>query len=153
MDILYTIVGGIIVGLTLHYIFGIGKNNKFSSRFSSEQNIKILPPSLGGIDYLNLDNIATLQLHVPYNMNEINLMLNLKPIVELASQSNEDFQIEGVKFISHEGSKIYKFSTSDNMQKIKIGERVFIVNLRKISKMNVKDVSVAMQYEFGINEE
>ncbi len=144
----------VIPSLILYYVFGIGKEKRsFSSRFSSTQYIKLLPPSLGGTDYLNLDNVATLQLHIPYDINKITLLLNRIPVIELPPRSQGGFKIEGFKIVSHKNTEIYTFSTSNSTQKIKIGSRIFIITLKCISKIEVKDVPNAIQYEFGITEE
>lgn len=152
--LLATIIGGVVVGLILYYVFGIGKERKtFSSRFSSSQKIKILPPSLGGVDHLDLDNTSTLHLGNTYDMNHVTLTLNSMPVIELPLQSNDEFKIEGLKIIGNKNENVYTFSTYNNTQKIKTGNRLFVVTLKKISKMNVKDVPNAIEYDFGITEE
>ena len=151
--IITEILISVIAGLILYFMFGIGKNNRFSSRFSSTQSIKILPPSLGGVDHLNLDNIATLQLHVPYDTSRITLMLNKMPVIELSPQISKGIKVESFLLISHEGARFYTFSTTDSTQKIPVAGRIFVVSLRKISKMDIWDAPSAIEFEFGISEE
>ena len=38
-----------------------------------------MPSFLGGIDNLNLDNLARLKLHIPYSLSEVNLILDVIP--------------------------------------------------------------------------
>ena len=149
--ILLPIFVAVMGGLILYYILGVGKKN-FSSRFSSAQSIKILPPSLGGTDSLNLDNVARLQLYFPYDMNKVAFILNRAPVIELPFQSNEGFTAEGFKVISHKDAEIYTFSTAESIKEVKVGDRTFIVNLQSISKMNIENVSNAIEYKFGISE-
>lgn len=47
--------------------------------FSQTQSIKTMPTFLGGVDNLNLDNLARLKLHVPYSLSEVNLILDVIP--------------------------------------------------------------------------
>ena len=48
--------------------------NTIRNYFSQTQSIKVLPPSMGGVDHLNLDNIARLKLYVPYSLENVTLL-------------------------------------------------------------------------------
>lgn len=122
------------------------------SLFSQTQSIKVLPSSLGGNSTLNLDNIATLILHVPYSMDSVTLLLDVVPVVFPDRYSNL-ITIEDAQYYNQSNGKQYVFDTGKNKRhEIDIGGRIFIVTLLKIIKLNVAKVSNAIEYQFGISE-
>ena len=147
-EIIKQILIGVAAGLILYFGFGIGREKK---RYASVQYIKILPPSLGGVDHIDLDDIAVLKLHAPSNMDRISFLLIDKPIVDW-SYSQNGIEVEGLNAMTHDNDKIYAFSVLDCERKIKIKGRQFVVTLKRISKLNVKSVPAAIQYEFGVKE-
>lgn len=136
------------------------KKNKESSApnisvrnfFSDTQSIKILPSSLGGNDSLNLDNVATLQVHVPYTENSITLLLDVVT-TELPSISTESMTVEGVTTYNHRLGATYFFDTAEHKRhNISVGNRTFVVTLLGVKMLDVPNVPVAREYEFGISE-
>ncbi|MBU4142797.1 hypothetical protein KJ590_02230 [Patescibacteria group bacterium] len=120
--------------------------------FSDTQSIKNLPPSLGGNDILNLDNLATLKLHVPYNENSLTLLLNVIP-TEMPTVKNESFTAEGIKIYNQNSGQSYFFNTIQNKShKIQIENRFFVVSLKEIKKLDIKNVSNPLEFIFGISE-
>mgnify|MGYP001591711657 CR=1 FL=1 len=141
----------------IHY--GIGDNiagdkivTEIKSSFSQTQSIKTLPSSLGGIDYLNLDNVATLKLYVPSSLNKVTLLLDVVPI-SLPDQHNKAFIVEDAQYYNQSLGKQYIFDAGENKRhEIEVGGRVFIITLLKIIKLNITDVPGALEYQFGISE-
>lgn len=135
-----------------YYIFGIGRNPETKSLFSETQFRNNLPPSLGGIHRLNLDNIGTLQLCAPYNENSVTLRLNVVPVEELPVK-NHGFRAEGIQSYYYDKSQEYFFDTANNKSKeILIHGRVFIVTIKKIRKLKIENVAKPLEYEFGVSE-
>jgi hypothetical protein len=172
--LLATIVGGLVVGLILYYIFGIGKSNPnntynvssqgqtggitagevniTTTKFSQSQSIKVLPPSLGGNDLLNLDNVAKLKLHVPFSMDSVTTLLDVV-VTNLPDQHTDNFSVEGTQYYNQTSGTQYIFDTTDNKRhEIAVGGRLFTVTLYSINKLNIPNVPVAIEYQFGISE-
>ncbi len=169
-----TVAGGLLVAMIGYYGFGIGQSpSPFSQQthsgigdnvtgdkivnlqrkiFSETQFIRLLPPSLGGKDTLNLDNLATLTSHVPYDERGITLLLNVVPVEEPPSQ-NKNLHVEGLKSYHHTKEQEYVFDTENNKgHTISAEGRVFKVTLITIRRLNVQNVSSPIEYEFGISE-
>lgn len=126
--------------------------NSIQNLFSETQSIKVLPPSLGGNDRLNLDNVATLKLHVPYSDNSVTLLLDVV-VITLPSNTEGPIKTEGVKSYNHNSGTIYLFDIINNKRhEITISDRTFVVTLFSINKLDVPNVSYAIEYEFGISE-
>lgn len=122
------------------------------SFFSQTQSIKILPPSLGGNDVLNLDNLGTLKLHVPYSLTSITLLLDVVPTT-LPDKHDENITVEGAQFYNQSLGTQYVFNITDSKRhEIEIAGRIFVITLLKISKLNVPSVPGAIEYQFGIAE-
>lgn len=146
------------VGQQIHY--GIGDNVAGDKiiinqrpRFSEIKYIKTLPPSLGGIDRFVVDNLATLKLHVPYDEQNITLLLNVVPL-EYPTQQNKNIKIEGAQTTTYNDDQILKFNkTNHRVNKITIENRTFVISLNKITILQIPNISKVLQYEFGISEE
>src|SRR4029077_19378268 len=98
-------------------------NNNFISphHFSETQSIKILPPSLGGIDTLNLDNIATLKAWFNTHFG-ITLLLDT-PAIAFPPKIG----IEGAEVWQRDG-KQYVFDLVNNQeQEVIVSGRTFII--------------------------
>lgn len=151
---------GIVTGLIGVYlspqgdnIFNFIQNISVRNFFSDTQSIKVLPPSLGGNDQLNLDNVATLQLHVPYSESSITLLLDVVT-TSFQPATSEGVTVEGARTYNHNSGTTYLFDTENNKRhRITIGERNFVVTLLRVKLLDVPDVPVAREYEFGISEE
>lgn len=120
--------------------------------FSDTQFIRIMPSELGGNTTLNLDNVGTLKLHVPYSLDKITLLLDVVP-VSLPNRHDPSVEITDAEIYDHTTGKQYTFDTDKNhRQEIKIANRTFIVTLVGIKKLDVPHVPVATEYQFGISE-
>ena len=164
-----------MVGLILYYVFDIGKNNPSNTytvfsqgqtggitagevnittttKFSQTQSIKVLPPSFGGNDSLNLDNIAKLKLHIPFSINLITMLLDVV-VTNLPDQHTDNFSVEGTQYYNQTSGTQYIFNTTNNKRhEIAVGGRIFIVTLLSINKLSIPNVPIATEYQFGISE-
>jgi hypothetical protein len=130
-----------------------GEVNIVKIKFSETQSIKVLPPSLGGNDTLNLDNVATLKLYGPsYSTTAVTLLLDVVPI-ELPDKIDGNLQMEGAYTYNHLSAVKYTFDTAKNRRhEITTAGRTFAVTLQKIILLDVPGVSNALEYQFGISE-
>ena len=120
--------------------------------FSQTQSIKVLPPSLGGNLTLNLDNLGTLRLHVPYSLAQVTLLLDVVPTT-VPIQHDAGVQAEGAEIYNQKTGTAYTFDTnSSKRHEIAIGGRVFVVSLLRVIKLEIPDVPGAVEYQFGISE-
>ena len=192
-----SVIVTVVAALILYYVFGIGgpsspiqqthsgsgdnvgrdKNTIINQRppYSATQVIDNLPPSLGGRDVLNLDNLATLRLLTPLEAGKITLLLDVvqyvttqeTPPVEAAPPTIEElpdgnFRVdisetldmsESLSVLAYSPEQKYVFDMDDNKRhEIPVGGRTFVVTLRKIQKLTTEGVNDTVEYEFGIAE-
>ncbi len=120
--------------------------------FSQKQSIKTLPPGLGGIDYLNLDNVAILKHYFPSSSAKVTLLLDVVPTT-LPDEHNKNSILEGAQYYNQSSETKYVFDKEkNNRHEIFVGGRNFIVSLLKIHELNIPNVPGALEYEFGISE-
>jgi hypothetical protein len=155
LQLIGLILGFVGVGFTLYgFIISPQETIVQSVRnlFSEQQSIKVLPPSLGGNDVLNLNNLATLKLHVPYSEQGVTLLLDVVP-EEHPPVKNENFSVEGIRIYNHASGEKFFFDKEENKRKeITIGDRTFVVTLLKIKKLDFKNVAEPFEFVFGISE-
>ncbi|MCF7835894.1 MAG: hypothetical protein K9M15_02115 [Candidatus Marinimicrobia bacterium] len=138
--------------------YGTGDNiagNKIVQQklFSDTQFVKLWPSSLGGVDRLNIDNIGTLKASAPYNENSITMYLNVTPLELPPLKVEGRFETQDAQIYRHTDSQKYVFDTQQNKShKIVLENRIFIVTLNKIKRVELEKVSYAIEYEFGISE-
>jgi hypothetical protein len=121
------------------------------SAFSQTQSIKVLPPFMGGNDYLLLDNVARLRRHVPYSMSTVTLILDVVP-QKFPDQFSRDLSVADVQIYEHGTSPQYRFDLKNNRHEVPAHGRVFVVTLFEIRKLEVPGVSNPIEYVFGISE-
>lgn len=122
------------------------------NQFSDGQKIIVAPPSLGGIDRLNLDNIATLKLDVPYGSDSITLRLDVVT-KELSVKTSPEILIEQAELFYHGNSGSYFFDIKSSFKHtIEIEGKKFVVKLLSIKNINIPDVPNAKEYSFSIRE-
>jgi len=120
--------------------------------FSETQSIKVLPPSLGGIDHLNLDNAARLKLHAPYSLESVTLILDVVP-TSVTPKSTPGITVEGAQVYDHTSGTQYVFNKTQNKRhEITVSGRTFVVTLLHVKALDVPDVSRAIEFVFGITE-
>ena len=120
--------------------------------FSQTQSIKVLPPSLGGVNFLNLDNIAMLRLHVPYSLQSVTLILDIVPM-SIIPQTSPGVTVEGAQIYDQSQGTQYIFDTGLNKRhEISVSGRTFVVTLLQINQLSVPKVANPIEYVFGISE-
>jgi hypothetical protein len=126
--------------------------NSIRNYFSQTQSIRVLPPSLGGIDYLNLDNVARLKLYVPYSANSVTLLLDIVPTSPIV-RTSPNVVVEGAQIYNQSLGVQYVFDTGDNKRhEIAVGGRTFVVTLLQINRLGIPNVGNPLEYVFGISE-
>jgi hypothetical protein len=111
-----------------------------------------LPPSLGGVDYLNLDNIARLRLYVPYSKEYVTLLLDIIP-TDLPSRSGSGISVEGAQIYNQSLGVPYVFDKgTQKRHEITVAGRTFVVTLLQIKQLDVPNVAKPLEYVFGISE-
>jgi hypothetical protein len=126
--------------------------NSVRAFFSQTQSIKVLPPSLGGVDYLNLDNIARLKLYVPYSREYVTLLLDIIP-TDMPSRSGSGIAVEGAQIYDQSLGVTYVFDKgAQKRHEITVAGRKFVVTLLQINQLDVPNVANPLEYVFGISE-
>jgi len=120
--------------------------------FSQTQSIKTMPSFLGGIDNLNLDNLARLKLHIPYSLSEVNLILDVIPRTADVKTS-PGVSVTDAQIYDHTRGAIFHFDTGkDKRHEIRIAGRTFVVTLLQIKRLDVAPVANPLEFVFGISE-
>jgi hypothetical protein len=122
------------------------------SAFSDTQFIRVLPSDMGGNMVLNLDNVGTLRLHAPYSSEKITMLLDVVPI-SAPNQHLPGVEFRDIETYNQSTGTQYTFDTDkDRRHEVKVANRTFLVTLMRIKKLDVPNVPVAIEYQFGISE-
>lgn len=120
--------------------------------YSAEVTINSLPPPLGGKNTINVDNVFTLRLSVPYSVNEVTFTINATG-VQLPDKNTPQMQVSGA-FVTTGPVRTILFNRTDKRTHVlREGGRAFSVNLTNVRILDTPNVANPLEWQFGIFEQ
>ena len=120
--------------------------------YSAEAAINSLPPLLNGRNTINVDNVISLRLSVPYSANEVTLTVNAAG-VHLPDKNTAQMQVSGTYVTTGSVQRITLNRTDKKTQIIKESGRTFSIRLVDSRVLNTPGVANPLEWNFAISEQ
>lgn len=124
-------------------------SGEMRARFTSTQTVSTFPSETGENRTLNLDNVATLRLGVPYSANDVTMVLD-PVVVRLDGEHDPGIQVEALGYRA--GRRLLFDQGENKRQFIDAGGRVFVVTLTEIDPRPVAGEARPFKFTFSISE-
>lgn len=156
-------IGEISTGPVIGSCINIGGNNNspcanIVKKYSSQQSVIVAPSSLGGRDYISLDNAARMHMGLkgdgtpPYTDTSITLIFD-PSVVGYKATSPPDTKIEDAQIMIANSSDYMVFDImGERSHRVEVSGRKFDVKLLQVKPTNIPDIAFSREYIFGINE-